>query len=61
MTKNENGHYWGLHIVQIDPQNGVVENAKVFDTYDSSKYFDEFIQINKEKGRIIIAACKDEC
>lgn len=33
----------GLHIVVINPYNGKVEYANVFDTYVSSKLFDEFI------------------
>ena len=40
---NENGHDRGLHIVVINPYNGNVEKAKVFDTHVSSLAFDEFV------------------
>lgn len=43
MQRNENGHYRGLHMVIFNPYKGVVEIAKVFDTYKSPVAFDEFI------------------
>ena len=61
VQKNCNGHYRGLHIVVINPNNGVVETAKVFDTYESSKEFEEFIDKPLPIGHIVVAACKDEC
>lgn len=33
---NSNLHFRGLHIVIIDPSNGKIVFAKVFDTYASS-------------------------
>ena len=30
---NENGHCRGMHIAIINPQNGKIETAQVFDTY----------------------------
>ena len=60
-AKNENGHYRGLHIVVINPTNGKVEAAKVFDTYVSSDALDGFIDIGFPEGYIIAAACMDEC
>ena len=27
VTKNENGHYRGLHVVIVNPFNGIVEHA----------------------------------
>ena len=39
----------------------MVEAAKVFDTYKTSDAFDEFISKALPEGRIIAAACKDEC
>ena len=61
MEENEEGHYRGLHIVIINPKTGIVENAKVFDTYKSSDEFDDFISSGIPYGYIIVAACKDEC
>ena len=62
MEKNDNDHYRGLHIVILNPSKGTIEFAMVFDTYESSDSFEEFISgKNFPKGSIIIAACKDEC
>lgn len=61
MEKNVHGHFRGLHIVLINPKNGKVELAKIFDTYKSSDLFDNFIK-NEEipEGYIIVAACQDD-
>ena len=61
---NENDGYRGLHIVIINPKTGYVEIAKVFDTYKSSKAFEEFITnkyIVVPEGYIVVAACADDC
>ena len=58
--KNESGHYRGLHIVLVNPLNGNVEWARVFDTYKDDKAFDEFTKMVPD-GTIVIAACKDDC
>ena len=34
---NENCNNRGLHVVTINPKNGKIETAQVFDTYKSSK------------------------
>lgn len=59
--KNSQGHYRGLHIVIINPANGEVALAKVFDTYKYSKAFDDFIAGGIPELYIVIAACKDDC
>ena len=38
-----------------------MEMARVFDTYTSSEGFEKFIDRGLPEGRIIVAACKDEC
>ena len=44
LTKsNKNGNLRGLHIVIINPFNGNIETSKIFDTYESSKDFENFI------------------
>ena len=49
-------------MVIVDPRNGNIEYAKVFDTYKSSTLFEEFIaSLDIPTGFIILAACKDEC
>ena len=58
---NESGHHRGLHLVIMNPLNGVVEFAKVFDTYKTSKTMMKFLLNEIPKGYIIIAACQDEC
>lgn len=58
---NENNHYRGLHIVVINPNNGQVEQAKVFDTYKSSAILEIFIKDKVPEGHIVVAASKDEC
>ena len=65
MTKNENNHLRGLHIVIINSNTGQVIKANVFDTYWSSEKLELFIKKNFEhnniKGHIIAAACSDDC
>ena len=58
---NHNGHQRGLHVVVINAETGEVETAQVFDTYQTGVGFDEFIDTAIPEGRIIAAACKDEC
>lgn len=40
LDRNDDGHCRGLHIVVINPKNGDIELAKVYDTYDSSDDLD---------------------
>ena len=61
VEKNDRGHDRGLHIVVIDPVNGEVELAKVFDTYWDSKEFETWIYQGIPDGSIVCAACKDDC
>lgn len=61
MEKNENGHDRGLHLVIMNPLNGKVEVAKVFDTYATSDQLDTLIENGIPEGRIVIAGCKDDC
>ena len=48
-------------MVVINPFNGHIMTAKIFDTYESSDEFDDFLRNGVPEGCIIIAACKDEC
>lgn len=62
MEPNENQHLRGLHIVIVNPQDGKIETAKVFDTYESSKSLDKFLsRTGVPLGYIIVAACSDDC
>lgn len=62
VEKNKNDHERGLHVVLINPTNGKVDFAKVFDTYEPSNDFVQWITANKEKkGSIVVAACQDDC
>lgn len=61
VERNYQNHYRGLHIVVINPNNGKVESANVFDTYESSKHLDIFIKTFIPNGYIVVAACKDDC
>ena len=58
---NEKHQFRGLHIAVVNPENGEVETAQVFDTYKTSHQLDHFIHDGIPKGYIIIAACKDDC
>lgn len=60
IESNEHGHYRGLHIAIINPRDGLVQFAKVFDTYETSTAFDAFTNSNITEGHIIVAACKDD-
>lgn len=52
----------GLHLVIINPHNGHVEKAEVFDTFKSSASIEAFIfNYYVDDGFIVVAACKDEC
>ena len=61
VEKNESNHYRGLHIVIVNPANGKVEFAQVFDTHKAPDNFDNFIKKVMPDRHIIIAACKDDC
>ena len=58
---NEHKNDRGVHIVIINPKNGVVEQARIFDTYRSSQRFEDFIsKWGRTEGYIVAAACKDD-
>ena len=59
--KNGKGHDRGVHIVIINPSSGKVQYAVVFDTYEGSEEFDDFVSNRIPTGYIVIAACKDDC
>lgn len=48
-------------MVLINPYNGIVELARVFDTYKSCGAFEAFIDKEIPRGYIICAACMDDC
>lgn len=48
-------------MVVINPANGKVSSAKIFDTYESSDRFDDFITNYVPANYIVVAACKDDC
>lgn len=60
MEKNLYGHDRGLHIVVFNPNNGIVETARVFDTHMNGDQFDRFILKDIPNGHILVAACKDD-
>lgn len=60
VLKNENNDFRGVHIYLINPENGLVVVAKVFDTYKSPDYFDGLISQKIPEGYIVVAACKDD-
>lgn len=51
----------GLHVVIIEPRNGQILLAKVFDTHQDADTFDRFIVHGLPEGTIVVAACKDDC
>lgn len=58
----DNANDRGLHIVIINPSNGDVEQAKVFDTYKDSDAFNKWIiTVDIPDGHIVLAASKDDC
>lgn len=61
MQLNSSNHKRGLHVVVINPADGEVEYAQVFDTYKSSEELDAFISEGVPKNYIVVAACKDDC
>lgn len=61
MQLNENGNLRGLHLAVIDPEDGHVALASVFDTYKSSCALDNFIDEGIPDGYIVVATCKDDC
>ena len=61
MEENEDSVDRGLHIVVINPFNGILEWAIVFDTYLSSDELDCFITSDIPEGYIVVASCKDDC
>ena len=61
VSKNENNHLRGLHVVVVNAVNGKVETAQAFDTCETGVEFDKFIAEGVPEGRIVVAACKDDC
>ena len=63
INENENKHHRGLHIILINGEDGTIDHAKAYDTYESSRKLEEFIDspLARTKGHIVVAACKDEC
>ena len=45
----------------INPFNGRVEHAQVFDTYKTSQDLENFISNEIDNINIVAAACKDDC
>ena len=61
MEKNSSGHLRGLHVVVIDPFDGKVKFAKVFDTYKDSMDLEYFITSEHiPRDFIIVAASEDD-
>ena len=48
-------------MVTLNPENGVVDQARTFDTYASSASLDAFIQNNVTNGQIVVATSADDC
>ena len=61
VESNEHNHSRGLHIVIINAETGKVEMAKAFDTYKTSAALEASIAKGVTAGRIVVAACKDDC
>ena len=62
IERNPSDNYRGLHIVVLNASSGEVILAKVFDTYESSQLFEEFIDSKSiDHGNIVVGACQDEC
>ena len=60
VSKNEHGHYRGLHIAIFNPFNGIVVKARAFDTYKTSVDLDGFIHAGIPEGYIVVAASEDD-
>ena len=41
----------------LNPFDGSIEWAKVFDTHRSSREIDDFIKYDVEDGSVVVAAC----
>ena len=62
MQHPKGDYFWrGLHVVVINPKNGTVEEANIFDTYKSSERLEKFIEKEIPQGYVIAVACSDEC
>ena len=48
-------------MVCINPADGKIELAVVFDTYITSDEIEKMISQDIPKGHIVVAACKDDC
>ena len=48
-------------MVVLNQDDGKVESTKCFDTFKSSEEIDAFVKQGVPEGRIILAACQDEC
>lgn len=60
MEPNENNHFRGLHIVIINPENGNIEFAEVFDTHETSDNLNQLIASIIPRGQIVVAAVRDD-
>ena len=61
LEENEDNTQRGLHVVVINPANGKIDKAKIFDTYTTSIHFDAFTRLDFPDGHIVVVACKDDC
>ena len=62
MVRNGWNHYRGLHIVVVNPSNGRVELAQVFDTHRTSQQLEAaLLDAGIQDGSIVAAACQDDC
>lgn len=48
-------------MVIFNPSTGLVEFARVFDTYQTSEEFEKFIGRGVQAGKIVVAAAMDDC
>lgn len=60
-VKTHSGTNRGLHIVILNPDDGSISTAMCFDTHHSSLELDAFIAAGVPEGKIVVAACRDEC
>ena len=65
IAANEHDTLRGLHVVILSPSTEEVEWASAFDTYKSSRYLDDFLDLQVQEqapeGSIVVVACKDDC